>query len=197
MKGWKTWLAALGSVLWGIGGWLADLHGPDVAIGFVTGGLAMVGLGHKIEKQAAETKASRTETQSGKASMLCLLVLACVACGACSWFMSDAAKERTAVVESGSEWAELASEVLDLKEQLPEQTEELDAIRDKALACHEDWEAYSEWTSLWSEAAENGTDTAIIATYQAQAELHREAYEACQDNATAALAAFKQVNGLE
>ncbi len=50
MRGWKTWVAAAGSVLWGIGGLLAGLHGLDVAIGFVTGGLALVGLGHKLEK---------------------------------------------------------------------------------------------------------------------------------------------------
>lgn len=51
MGGWKTWLAAVGSILWGAGAWLADIHGPDVAIGFISAGFAMIGIGHKIEKR--------------------------------------------------------------------------------------------------------------------------------------------------
>lgn len=50
MSGWKTWLAAGSSVLWGVGGWLGGIHEADVAVGFITGGLAMIGIGHKIEK---------------------------------------------------------------------------------------------------------------------------------------------------
>jgi hypothetical protein len=53
MSGWKTWVAAAGAILWGVGGWLAEQHGPDVAIGFITGGLALIGIGHKIEKAAS------------------------------------------------------------------------------------------------------------------------------------------------
>ena len=50
MKGWKTWVAAAGSILWGVGGLLANLHDVDVCLAFVTGGLALVGIGHKVEK---------------------------------------------------------------------------------------------------------------------------------------------------
>lgn len=50
MSGWKTWTAAAGSILWGIGGYLAGVHDVDVAVAFVTGGLAMLGVGHKIDK---------------------------------------------------------------------------------------------------------------------------------------------------
>lgn len=50
MSGWKTWTAAIGSILWGIGGYLAGVHGPDETATFVTGGFALIGIGHKIEK---------------------------------------------------------------------------------------------------------------------------------------------------
>lgn len=50
MTGWKTWLAAIGSILWGVGGYLLDIHTIDIMAGFVTGGLALIGIGHKIEK---------------------------------------------------------------------------------------------------------------------------------------------------
>ncbi len=50
MKGWKTWLAAIGSILWGVGGFLAGLHGPDAAAGFVVGGMGMIGIGHKLDR---------------------------------------------------------------------------------------------------------------------------------------------------
>jgi hypothetical protein len=50
MKGWKTWLAAAISIIYGVGGWITDLHGPDKMVAFVTAGLALVGIGHKIEK---------------------------------------------------------------------------------------------------------------------------------------------------
>ena len=50
MKGWKTWTAALASIAYGAAGYYLKLHGPDVAVGFVTGGFALVGIGHKIEK---------------------------------------------------------------------------------------------------------------------------------------------------
>ncbi len=50
MKGWKTWLAAAISILYGVGGWIAGIHGPDVMMSFVVAGIGMVGIGHKIEK---------------------------------------------------------------------------------------------------------------------------------------------------
>lgn len=50
MKGWKTWVAAVGSILWGVGGLVAGVHDPDTCAAFVTGGLALVGIGHKVEK---------------------------------------------------------------------------------------------------------------------------------------------------
>jgi hypothetical protein len=53
MTGWKTWVAAISSILWGVAGLLAGIHGPDVAVGFVTGGFALIGIGHKVEKIGA------------------------------------------------------------------------------------------------------------------------------------------------
>jgi len=50
MRGWKTWVAAAGSILWGAGGLVAGIHGADVAAGFISGGFALVGIGHKVEK---------------------------------------------------------------------------------------------------------------------------------------------------
>lgn len=55
MSGWKTWAAAIGSIVWGVGGFLTESHGPDAAVSFVTGGLAMIGIGHKIEKIGLDT----------------------------------------------------------------------------------------------------------------------------------------------
>lgn len=52
MTGWKTWTAAIGMILYGVGGLMAGQHGYDVAAGFVTAGLATIGIGHKIEKAA-------------------------------------------------------------------------------------------------------------------------------------------------
>ena len=54
MKGWKTWLAAGASIAWGIVGLATNLHDMDVAVGFITGGLALIGIGHKIEKTKGE-----------------------------------------------------------------------------------------------------------------------------------------------
>ncbi|WP_447978099.1 hypothetical protein [Candidatus Nitrospira bockiana] len=50
MKGWKTWVAAVGAIAWGVGGLLGGVHDADVAMGFVTTGLGLVGIGHKLEK---------------------------------------------------------------------------------------------------------------------------------------------------
>lgn len=50
MTGWKTWVAAIASMAYGAGGFIGGLHGPDVAVSFITGGLALIGIGHKVEK---------------------------------------------------------------------------------------------------------------------------------------------------
>ena len=52
MRGWKVWAAAITSILWGVGGYFGGIHSPDVAVGFVTGGFALIGIGHKVEKIA-------------------------------------------------------------------------------------------------------------------------------------------------
>lgn len=53
MRGWKTWVAAAGSMLWGAGGYLAGLHEADAAASFVLGGFSLIGIGHKLDKAAA------------------------------------------------------------------------------------------------------------------------------------------------
>jgi hypothetical protein len=52
MKGWKTWVAAAGSILWGIGGFVNGTHDFDTASAFVISGFGLVGLGHKLDKAA-------------------------------------------------------------------------------------------------------------------------------------------------
>lgn len=53
MTGWKTWAAGIGSILWGIVGYVTGVHELDVAVGFVTGGAGILGIGHKIDKAVA------------------------------------------------------------------------------------------------------------------------------------------------
>lgn len=38
MKGYKTWLAAMGAIAYGIGGFIVDSHGPDEAIKLILAG---------------------------------------------------------------------------------------------------------------------------------------------------------------
>ena len=47
--GWKTYAAGVLGIIWGVGGLYFGLHGPDSAIAFVSGGLGMIGLRHKLE----------------------------------------------------------------------------------------------------------------------------------------------------
>jgi hypothetical protein len=50
MKGTITWLGIAVSLIYGVGGYFAGLHGMDVMMGFVTGSVGMLGLGRKVEK---------------------------------------------------------------------------------------------------------------------------------------------------
>ena len=50
MGGWKTWAAAGLSIVYGVVGFVLGLHDSSSMMGFVTAGLALVGLGHKIDK---------------------------------------------------------------------------------------------------------------------------------------------------
>ena len=50
MKGKKTWLAAIVSIVYGLGGMIADLHDADTGVGFIVAGLGMIGIGHKVDK---------------------------------------------------------------------------------------------------------------------------------------------------
>ena len=58
MRGWKTWVAAIGTILTGLG-MIASGLSKDGGFSFenvqagiltVTGGLGMIGLGHKMDK---------------------------------------------------------------------------------------------------------------------------------------------------
>lgn len=60
MRGWKTWCAAISSIGWGVFGYLAGAHDLDGAVAFVTGGFALVGIGHKIEKALPPTDAPKS-----------------------------------------------------------------------------------------------------------------------------------------
>lgn len=57
MSGWKTWTAGLGSIIIGIGTVITALTGDvppgdriNTGLTEIIGGLAIIGLGHKIEK---------------------------------------------------------------------------------------------------------------------------------------------------
>ena len=50
MSGWKTWFVAFVSCLYGVVGMMAGLHEPSEGMRFIIEGLALVGIGHKIEK---------------------------------------------------------------------------------------------------------------------------------------------------
>ena len=62
MKGWKTWAAAIGTILTGLGmiaGGLSKEGGlsfENVQAGIltVTGGLGLIGIGHKLDKTAGQ-----------------------------------------------------------------------------------------------------------------------------------------------
>lgn len=54
MSGWKTWTAAGLSIVYGVGGYLVGLHGMDVMVGFVTAGLGMIGIGHKLDRASGK-----------------------------------------------------------------------------------------------------------------------------------------------
>ena len=48
-KGWKTYAAGIGMVLWAGAGVYLGIHGPDAAVGFFTGGIALIGVRHKMD----------------------------------------------------------------------------------------------------------------------------------------------------
>lgn len=50
MYGWKTWTSAILSILYGVVGWIVGLHDIDTMIALVLAGLAMIGIGAKIDK---------------------------------------------------------------------------------------------------------------------------------------------------
>ena len=48
MTGWKTWLGGLIAI--GVGVWLIIRGQLEVGLGFISGGISVLGVGHKIEK---------------------------------------------------------------------------------------------------------------------------------------------------
>lgn len=61
MTGWKTKLAVALSILYGLGGWLAGIHGMDEAMNYVIAGMGMLGVGHKIEKVGATYEKAKSD----------------------------------------------------------------------------------------------------------------------------------------
>ena len=92
MGGWKTWAAAISSIAWGVGGFVAGLHDADAAMAFISGGLGMVGIGHKVEKLGGVfnpgtiPQSPNPYAPGGTMKMLPILVLSCslVALSACA-----------------------------------------------------------------------------------------------------------------
>jgi hypothetical protein len=57
MKGWKTWLGSIGSILTGLGVIVhcitsGDYSQLNLGIIAISGGIAAIGIGHKVEKNA-------------------------------------------------------------------------------------------------------------------------------------------------
>lgn len=50
MKGWKTLLAGLLSIGYGVGGYALGAHDAGKMIELATVGLGMIGLGHKLDR---------------------------------------------------------------------------------------------------------------------------------------------------
>jgi hypothetical protein len=61
MSGWKTKAAAFVSILYGLVGWWAGLHGMDGAIQFIVAGMTALGVGHKIEKVGNVIEKAKTD----------------------------------------------------------------------------------------------------------------------------------------
>lgn len=56
MTGWKTWTAGIGMIVWGVTGAIAGMHTPDEAASICLQGVAVLGLGHKLDKQTQALK---------------------------------------------------------------------------------------------------------------------------------------------
>jgi hypothetical protein len=50
MSGWKTKGAAFLSIVYGLAGWALGLHDADTGMQFTINGMALLGVGHKIQK---------------------------------------------------------------------------------------------------------------------------------------------------
>ena len=61
MGGWKTWTAAILSIGYGVGGFMAGMHGPDTMMQGVVTGLGLIGIGHKIEKYGDPLKNAQNQ----------------------------------------------------------------------------------------------------------------------------------------
>jgi hypothetical protein len=50
MSGWKTKSAAFLSIVYGLAGWALGLHDMGSGMQFTVNGMALLGVGHKIQK---------------------------------------------------------------------------------------------------------------------------------------------------
>ena len=69
MKGWKTWLSALGYFALAAFGFYTKAFTLETALGLVTTGIGFIGIGHKIEKQTKSVY-EKTEKESKEASTI-------------------------------------------------------------------------------------------------------------------------------
>ena len=77
MTGWKTKSAAWLSVLYGVLGWVFDMHDMSTGIDHIVFGLGLMGVGHKIEK-AGVIKGSPVVCARQKPEVLDVIGKACV-----------------------------------------------------------------------------------------------------------------------
>ncbi len=56
MSGWKTVSAGLLTIVYGIAGTVVGLHDPATGFQYVVAGLAVLGIGHKLDKVADTLK---------------------------------------------------------------------------------------------------------------------------------------------
>jgi hypothetical protein len=61
MTGWKTKSAVFLSVVYGLAGWALGLHDVDTGMQFIINGMALLGVGHKIEKAGAAYEKAKSD----------------------------------------------------------------------------------------------------------------------------------------
>ena len=69
IKGWKTALAGILSITWGIGGWVTGVHDFNEAMNYLISGFSILGVGHKLDKLREESETTTGENEVDTSSI--------------------------------------------------------------------------------------------------------------------------------